>query len=312
MQVIHLEYPNHNLESKPAVAAIGYFDGIHLGHQGVIRKAIERAAERGVLSALITFDPHPREILKKDEITSYITPLPDKMELLQQLGVDLVYVIRFTWEFSQITPEQFISDVLLQLGIIEVVVGFDFRFGKGGAGTPATLREASNGLLQIHVVDPIVNEDMKISSSLIRDTLKLGNMEQISGYLSRPYMLRGKVMHGDKRGREIGFPTANLALSDRYFLPKNGVYGVRVKVLGNKYFGVMNLGLRPTFVQNVTQPSVEIYIMNFDQEIYGQELIVEVLFYIRDEQKFAGITQLIEQINKDIVFANKKFMCYTV
>lgn len=312
MQVIHINYPLDNIDNRPAIAAIGYFDGLHLGHQGVIRKAVNQAAKQNLLSALITFNPHPREVLKKDEIVSYITPLDDKLAIVEKLGIDLVYVIQFTWDFSQITPQQFISEVLLPLGIVEVAVGFDFRFGIGGSGTPETLKDASNGDLQVHVIEPILNENLKISSSLIREMLKLGEINRVNHYLDRPFSLRGIVSHGSKRGREIGFPTANLSLADRYFLPKNGVYGVRVHVGSQSYFGVMNIGIKPTFELDKNIPSVEVHLLNFSGDLYGQHLSVDLLFHIRGEQKFEGIHQLKEQIMRDIVFAKEKFICYTV
>lgn len=312
MQVIHLDYPLKHIEKKAAVAAIGYFDGLHLGHQGVIRKAIERSKAINLASALITFNPHPREVLKKDEITSYITPLDDKLAVLEQLGIDLVYVIQFTWEFSQITPYQFVREVLLPLGIAEAVVGFDFRFGKGGLGTPTTLQEAGDGELDVHVIKPILNENMKISSSLIREQLMLGNIERVNDYLARSFIIRGTVIHGSKRGREIGFPTANIALNDRYFLPKHGVYGVRVNIGSAKLFGVMNIGVKPTFEHGTSRVSLEVHLLDFASDLYDQELAIEVLFYIRGEQKFAGIEQLKEQISNDIMFAKQKFICYTI
>ncbi len=312
MQVIHLDYPITKIDKKSAVAAIGYFDGLHLGHQGVIQKAIDQATERKLPSALITFNPHPREVLKKGEITSYITPLDDKLVILKELGIDFVYVIQFTWDFSQITPQQFVEEVLLPLGIVEVVVGFDFRFGKGGVGTPNTLLEAGNGELSVHVIEPILNENMKISSSLIRELLKQGELERVNNYLSRAYKIRGNVVHGSKRGREIGFPTANIMLSDQYFLPLHGVYGVRVSIGSYKRFGVMNIGVKPTFELGVSHVSIEVHVLDYSNALYDQELEIEILFHIRGEQKFTGIDQLKEQIIRDIVFAKQKFICYTV
>lgn len=312
MQIIHLDYPIIPTEPMPAVAAIGYFDGLHLGHQGVINKAITQAAARGVASALITFDPHPREVLQKDEITSYITPLNDKLSVLEQLGFDIVYVIHFTERFSRISPQQFIDEVLVPLRIVEVVVGFDFRFGKNGSGTPATLEQCSNDQFIVHVVEPIAEGEQKVSSSRIRTKLLEGDIVAVNAFLGRPFKLCGKVQHGSKRGRTIGFPTANIALSERYFLPRNGVYGVRVDVNSKQYYGVMNIGNKPTFETNSNAPSIEVHLLDFNGDLYEKHVCIDVLFFIRDEQKFAGIEPLKEQIFKDIVFAKENFLCYTV
>ncbi len=312
MQIIYLDYPIKHTVQKPAVAAIGYFDGLHLGHQGVIQKAIIQASARGVSSALITFDPHPREVLKKDEISSYITPLREKMKVLEGLGIDLVYVIRFTLQFSQISPQQFIDEVLVSLNIEEVVVGFDFHFGKGGEGTPAILKEFGAGQFDVHVIDPIVEGEYKVSSSYIRQQLLAGNMEVVNQYLGRPFTICGKVIHGSKRGRELGFPTANISLEERYFLPCNGVYGVSVNIGSMRYFGVMNIGIKPTFEAMHVFPSVEVHLLDYEGDLYGQELCVEMLFFIREERKFTGINSLKEQILKDIVFAKENFLCYTI
>lgn len=312
MQVVQLKYPLQKKEYKTAVAAIGYFDGVHLGHQGVIKKAIHQARENNVHSALITFHPHPREILKTDEITHYITPLDDKLEILQQLGLDIVYIIEFTWDFSQISPLQFVKELLLPLGILDVVVGFDFRFGKGGSGTPQTLKEACGGKLGVQVIESIEEQEQKISSSLIRQQLLMGKIEDVNRHLDRPLMWRGTVIHGNKRGREIGFPTANIMLADNYFLPCNGVYGVRVEINNTPFYGVMNIGTKPTFNLAEASPTVEIHLLDFNQEIYGQSVRVALLFYIRSEQKFSNIDSLRTQIALDIVFAKEKFLCYTI
>lgn len=311
MKVIKIDYPLLKGDYSPSVAAIGYFDGLHLGHQGVIKRAIDQARERNLLSSVITFDPHPREVLKKGEITSYITPLADKVEILRQIGIDIIYVIHFTWEFSQISPEQFIQEVLIPLQIAGVVVGFDFRFGKGGAGTPALLKEATQGRLMVEVIDPVRHGEQKVSSSLIREKLKAGEMEEVAHFLSRPFTIKGVVIQGEKRGREIGFPTANLALAEWYLLPQNGVYGVRVDTGSGIYFGVMNIGVKPTF-HSGHPLSVEVHLLDFAENLYDTTLRVEILFPIRPERKFNGIAELREQIDRDISFAKEKFLCYTM
>lgn len=310
MKIVQVEYPYRVGNCDPAVAAIGYFDGIHLGHQGVIRRAIARANERKLTSCVITFDPHPREVLKKEQVHSYITPLPDKLEILKDMGVDLVYVIHFTERFSRISPQTFIEEILYPLQIRGVVVGFDFRFGHGGLGTAELLKELGEDRIEVEVVPPILDAENKISSSLIRAKISAGEMEEVSRYLTRPHRLRGLVIHGAKRGRLLGFPTANMHLSGPYHLPPNGVYGVRVDTGHGTYFGVMNIGVKPTFEsqQNI---SVEIHLLDFHGDLYMVELKAEILFHIRSEQKFHSIEALKAQIHADIQFAKKKFICYT-
>lgn len=309
MQVYHLHFPFEDLPNIPSATAIGYFDGIHLGHQTVIQQCVQLAQEYHIQPALMTFHPHPKEILK-NEILSYITPLQDKIEFVAQLGIEVVYVVHFTYAVSQMSPKDFIDQVLLPLGIQHVVVGFDFRFGREGAGDARTLHHESNGLLKVHIVDPIVRGERKISSSIIREKLLCGEVEEVCEFLARPYTLQGTVVHGQKMGREIGFPTANVALKERYFLPKKGVYGVRVLVGQEKYFGVMNIGIKPTFLSH--ELTIEVHILDFSRELYGEEITIEVLFFIREEKKFVSVEELTSQIKQDIVFAKGKFVCYTV
>lgn len=310
MQVYHLHFPFQNLPKTPSATAIGYFDGVHLGHQTVIQKTVHIANEHELKPALMTFHPHPKEILK-NEVLSYITPLQDKIDLVAHLGIEVVYVVHFTSEVAQMTPNEFINQVLLPLGIQQVIVGFDFRFGRGGSGDAHTLSRESHGALTVHIIDPITREDKKISSSIIREKLLRGEVEKVHECLSRPYTMRGTVVNGEKIGRTIGFPTANIALKDRYFIPKMGVYGVRISIGKEKYFGVMNIGVKPTVSQH-NAVSIEVHILDFSHEIYDEEVAIEMLFFIRDERKFSSIEELTKQIQDDIVFAKGKFVCYTV
>nr|WP_239565392.1 bifunctional riboflavin kinase/FAD synthetase [Brevibacillus fulvus] len=292
----------------PAAAiAIGYFDGVHLGHRRVIQKAIDTAKANGWKSAVMTFHPHPREVLGRAGYTRYLTPLADKLEQLQKMGVDLVYVMNFDIAFSSVYPEEFIEECLLPLHARHVVVGFDFTFGYKGTGTADTLRQLSAGRYSLDVVAPVNRLGERISSTLIREYLHQGDIEQANQFLGRPYKLKGEVVHGDKRGRTIGFPTANVALHSPYLVGKNGVYGVRMTVGGKQYDGVMNVGIKPTFELEKKEKSLEVHLFDFSGEIYGQPVEVELFFFLRDEQKFAGVQALIEQINKDVQMAKDKF-----
>jgi riboflavin kinase/FMN adenylyltransferase len=308
VRTIHLSYPlPHDLEPAPCAIAIGYFDGVHIGHRRVVQKAIDVAKANGWKSAVMTFDPHPREVLGQTGYTRYLTPLEDKLEQLEKLGVDLVYVMRFDISFSSVYPEDFIEECLLPLQCRHVVVGFDFTFGYRGLGTAHALQEMSKGRYSLDIVGPVNRLGEKVSSTIIREYLHHGDVEQTRHLLGRPYKVKGVVVHGDKRGRTIGFPTANVQIAKPYLIGKNGVYGVRFTVDGKRYFGVMNVGIKPTFELEKKEKSLEVHVFDFHDEIYGKDVEVEFLFFIRDEQKFSGVEALIAQIHKDVEMARRKF-----
>lgn len=308
MKAIQVSYPlPHDLEAAPCAMALGYFDGVHIGHRRVIQKAIDAAKANGWLSAVMTFDPHPREVLGQTGYTRYLTPLEDKLEQLEKLGVDLAYVMRFDIPFSSVYPEDFIEECLLPLHCRHVVVGFDFTFGYRGLGTAHTLQEMSKGRYSLDIVGPVNRLGEKVSSTIIREYLHHGDVEQTRHLLGRPFKIKGTVVHGDKRGRTIGFPTANVRVDKPYLIGKNGVYGVRFKVDGKTYFGVMNVGIKPTFELEKKEKSLEVHLFDFQEEIYGKQVEVEFLFFIRDEQKFSGVDALIAQIGKDVELAKRRF-----
>jgi riboflavin kinase/FMN adenylyltransferase len=308
VKVISLSYPlPDDLDPSPCAIALGYFDGVHIGHRRVIQKAIDVAKTHGWKSAVMTFDPHPREVLGQTGYTRYLTPLTDKLEQLDKMGVDVAYVMRFDISFASVYPEDFIDECLIPLGCKHVVVGFDYTFGYRGMGTAQTLQAMSKGRYGLDIVGPVNRLGEKVSSTIIREYLHHGDVEQTRHLLGRPYQIRGVVVHGDKRGRTIGFPTANVHVSKPYLIGKNGVYGVRFTVDGQSYNGVMNIGIKPTFELEKKEKSLEVHIFDFQGEIYGKEVAVEFLFFIRDEQKFAGVDALIAQIQKDVEFAKAKF-----
>lgn len=308
MRTIHLSYPlPEALESVPCALAIGFFDGVHLGHRRVIQKAIDVANANGLQSAVMTFDPHPREVLGQSGYTQYLTPLPDKLEQLEKMGVDVAYVIKFDIPFSAIYPEEFISECVIPLQAKHIVVGFDYTFGYKGMGTALTLQELAKGRYSMEIIGPVNRFGEKVSSTVIREYLHHGDIEQVRHLLGRPYKVKGVVVHGDKRGRTIGFPTANVGLTAPYLIGKNGVYGVRLTVDGVAYNGVMNIGIKPTFELEKKEKSLEVHLFDFSGEIYGKEVQVELLFALRDEQKFSGVDALIAQIRKDVEQAREKF-----
>lgn len=301
MKVIRLQYPiSVEQQYHPCVMAIGYFDGVHLGHRRVIQRAIDEANRISVLSAVMTFDPHPREVLGKTGYNRYLTPLEHKLALIEQMGIDIVYVVHFDIPFSSVYPQDFIEEMLIPLNARHIVVGFDYTFGYRGSGTAHTLQTLAGDRYGVDVVAPVNRYGEKISSTTIRDYLHQGEVEQAALFLGRPYSILGQVVHGEGRGRQIGFPTANLDLTQPYFVPKNGVYGVRVLHNRKEYYGLMNIGIKPTFETERKQKSLEVFIFDLHEDLYDQTLEVSFLQFIREEQKFSGVDALKNQIAQDI------------
>ncbi|MDN7241237.1 bifunctional riboflavin kinase/FAD synthetase [Planococcus sp. N028] len=304
MRIIHLNYPNHLKTEEnlgPLSMALGFFDGVHKGHQRVIGEAIKQAGEKNIKSAVMTFDPHPSLVLggRKEEVF-YITPLQQKMEILKDLGVDVCFIVRFTSEFAQLTPDQFIQYFIKDLNVVHVTAGFDFSFGNFGKGNMGTLEQCSEGMFGVTTIPKQEDGQEKISSTRIRSLLKDGDVEQVCRLLGRPFQIVGTVVNGDKRGRTIGFPTANVEPEIGTFVPGRGVYAVRIQVQEMLYDGVCNIGFKPTFNNpDVKKLTVEVYIFDFNKDIYGEEVRVEWHQRIRDEQKFSGIEELKAQIQRD-------------
>lgn len=301
MQTVELQYPLQNVEPNagPQVLAIGDFDGVHLGHQEVIQRAVQRGAELHMPAAIMTFHPHPRQMLGLDTYTKILTPLAAKQSLLLQLGVNTTYIVNFSETFMRLTPEQFVENILIPLRVNSVFVGFDFTFGHKGAGTPDTLCELAKGRFTVEIVRQFSLHGSKVSSTLVREQLLRGDVREATALLGRPYRLRGTVVHGEARGRTIGFPTANIQVSDPYVIPANGVYAVEALVGSKVYGGVMNIGVKPTFEAELAEPTLEVHLFDFAQEIYGEEVEVSLLAYIRQERKFSSVQELIAQIASD-------------
>ncbi|WP_414703612.1 bifunctional riboflavin kinase/FAD synthetase [Pseudalkalibacillus sp. SCS-8] len=292
---------------KPAAMAIGYFDGIHIGHSKVIQTAKDIADQKGMESAVMTFDPHPSVVLGRERTEKdYITPIKDKETLIGKMGIDRLYIVTFSKAFASLTPQQFVDEFIIGLNVKHVIAGFDFSFGKKGEGTMETLPFHSRGKFEQTVVEKVSIEGEKVSSTLIRSLIEGGQVGDVPTYLGRRYQIRGTVIHGDNRGHTIGFPTANIQLSDTYKLPKTGVYAVRMEVNGEWYDGVCNVGYKPTFRdQQPDKPSVEVHLFSFDATIYGEEVTVEWCENIRSEQKFSSIDELKEQIARDVETAKR-------
>lgn len=308
MEVHHLAYPHQLFENKSNTAyslAIGFFDGVHRGHQAVIQEALDKGKELQIKTAVMTFDPHPSLVLgNSKEQVFYITPLEQKIDILSGLGVDALFVVRFTSDFARLTPAQFVDSFIKKANVKHVTAGFDFTFGAFGKGTMKDMEQLGNVDYTVSVVDKQEMTGDKISSTRIRAELKTGNMEEVMELLGRPYMLIGVVIHGDKRGRTIDFPTANVQPKEGQYTPSTGVYAVKISVQDKWYDGVCNVGYKPTFNNPEDKKlSIEVHIIDFDQSIYGEEVIVHWYKHIRSEQKFNGIEELKTQIGKDKLVA---------
>lgn len=303
MRVIRLTYPFQPKEleflDSRHVLTIGYFDGVHLGHQALINRTKELAKLRNLPSSIMTFHPHPREVLGHVKNARYITPLDEKLKQFERLDIDHTFILTFDQALSKLSPEAFIDQVLIPLKVDSVVVGFNFTFGHLGRGSTALLRDYAGQRFDVSVVRPVHHEDLRVSSTLIREQLHAGQLETVRNLLGRPYHLTGNVVQGEGRGRTIGIPTANLELDDPYVLPPEGVYAVRVILDGSIHQGVLNIGSKPTF-HEAFRSSLEVHIFDFSQSIYGQRLDVEFHAFLRQERKFDSPGQLVEQIRKDM------------
>ncbi|MCS4486302.1 bifunctional riboflavin kinase/FAD synthetase [Staphylococcus americanisciuri] len=303
MEVIEITHPiKHDQYIQEDIAiALGFFDGLHRGHRALFQRLNEVAAERDLKKAVMTFDPHPSVVLNpKQKRTTYLTPLDDKIELLRAEGIDYCLVINFSSRFAEVTPEDFIRDYLVNNHVKVAVAGFDFTFGKYGKGNMAMLQEHTDKIECITVGKQDLKGE-KISTTAIRRNLRQGKLAEVNEALGYRYQVKGTVVQGEKRGRTIGFPTANIQLSDDYVLPAKGVYAVSLKIgTGDKvYRGVCNVGVKPTFHDDLPQIVIEVNIFDFEENIYGERVIVTWHHYIRPEMKFNGIDPLVAQINQD-------------
>lgn len=279
-------------------AAIGNFDGVHLGHREIIKLINDIAIQKSTKSCLLTFEPHPQKVLAGREV-SLIVPANEKLSLLEQAGVDYAVSLRFTKELSQLSAEEFVQDVLIKtLRIKDIVVGPDFMFGKNRSGNADMLKEIGKKYgFETHVINPRKLGDEVISSSMIRQNIVEGNILKLNDLLGYKYFLKGIIVEGEKRGREIGFPTANLD-TQWELLPKPGVYATMSWLGGSQYKSITNIGFRPTFGKN--KLLIETHLFDFSDSVYGEDIRVEFYQRLRDEKKFESVEDLIAQIKLDI------------
>lgn len=278
---------------------IGNFDGVHKGHQKLIRLACSRAKAQGLTSVVVTFDPHPLRVLRSDRTPPFITLTRQKLELISQYGPEVCLLLNFTMEMAKLAPEDFVKKYLLEgVKMKEMIIGYDYHLGKGRAGNFETLTELGKKHgFTVDRLDPVSIEDAIVSSTRIRDLVQAGHVWQARPLLGRFYQVMGEVVHGMNRGgRLLGFPTANLKLMDELF-PKPGVYAIWVEVDNEVYKGVANIGKNPTFGNDAL--SVEAHLLDFNGDLYGREIMVHFVQRIRDEKKFSGIDELKERITLD-------------
>jgi riboflavin kinase/FMN adenylyltransferase len=287
------------------VLTLGNFDGVHLGHQAIVRRAVERARAAGGEAVALTFEPHPLAVLAPERAPPLLGSLHDRLARLRELGIDLTILQRFTRDFAALDPGAFVEDFLLRhLELIQVVVGYNVNFGRRRAGSAETMQALGPRLgFGVEVVGPVEAGGEQVSSTVLREVLQGGDMPRARRLLGRPYALRGRVVVGDRRGRTLGFPTANLHLHPDLLVPPDGVYAVGVEVQGGRYLGVLNVGVRPTFAGR--QRTVEVHVLDFEGDLYRCWMVVHVVKRLRGETAFAGPEALRAAIAADVARARR-------
>lgn len=298
MQVL-TNLPIETETKEPCVIALGNFDGVHLGHRRLLEHGLEQAKRLGVGLDVLIFEPHPLKVLFPERGIQLLSTTQKRLQYLEDLGVRRVYHLPFTLAMANTSPEQFVEDILLPLGVIHAVVGFNYSFGARGKGNPELLQVLGQkhgfevSVLQAQIMDGLV-----ISSSSIRKALLQGNISLAKSLLDRTPCLSGTVVHGEERGRLLGFPTANILPSEDLLIPKRGVYAVRAVLEGKRVLGMMNIGMKPTF-HDLYETMIEVHFFDFAGNLYGCEITVFIEERLRDERKFKGINELIAQLEND-------------
>jgi riboflavin kinase/FMN adenylyltransferase len=291
-----------DVEPAPRAVAIGSFDGVHTGHQKVIGSAVAAGARLGIRSAVVTFHPHPFEVLRPELAPPELSSLARKAALVEELGPDELVVIRFDTAFSQISADDFADHVLREaLGARHVSVGENFRYGHGARGTTETLRAEGGRLgFDVEVVPLFQSGGEPVSSSRIRGLLAAGAVEEAAALLGRPPWLEGAVVRGDGRGRGLGFPTANLSPLPRTPLPATGIYAGSAHLPGSDHAAAISIGYNPTFTDSRDAVRIEAYLLDFDRDIYGSPIRLHLTHRLRDELRFESVDALVEQLRRDV------------
>jgi len=300
---LYTDLENIKLPFQRAVVTIGNFDGVHLGHQQLFREVVNRARQRDGTSVVVTFDPHPLKVLRPGGI-QLISTTPQKIELIRQAGIDALVIIPFNKDFAKTPAREFVDRILIgTIGVCDLVVGYDYCFGRGREGNIDFLRQQGqkNGF-PVTVVEAHYENGVLVSSTKIRELVTAGRMRDVRRLLGRYYQIHGEVQRGRQRGgTEVGFATANLEISEEDLCPKKGVYVTQVMYDGNVYGAVSNIGYNPTFGEN--ELVAETHIFDFNHDIYGRPITINMLRHIRGEKKFDSVAELSAQISKDIKIA---------
>ncbi len=302
MEIINIKNPISDALYN-SVLAIGNFDGVHKGHQQIVRQVLEKAQKAKKAAAILTFEPHPISFFSPASHNYRITPFKLKTALLDDYGVDFVTYADFNEEFSKLSAEDFIKTLLCdKLHASEILTGEDFTFGYKRSGNARILAEFGEkyGYKYTAISDIKDGSGKRYSSSLAREYIAEGRVIEAADILGRPYIIAGKVVKGKAEARKLGFPTANIELKD-YVIPKYGVYNITADIEGQKVKGVANIGVKPTYGNN--EPLLEVHLYNFNADIYGKNISVELNGFIREERKFANLSELQEQIKKDIALS---------
>lgn len=288
------------ISDRKSLVTIGTFDGVHIGHQKILQKLINAANEEGKRSVLLTFFPHPRMVLQKNVAIELLNTIQEKSDLLEKMGLDFLIIHPFSKEFSRLTALDFVRDILMnQLNTSKLIIGYDHHFGKNREGNINQLREYSSLYdFQVEEISAQDIDDVAVSSTKIRTALKEGRLKTANNYLGYEYMLNGIVVNGKKLGGTIGFPTANIHIREEYkLIPKTGVYVIRTNIDGKLYFGMMNIGFRPTV--DGKHQTIEVHIFGFNDDLYNKKLSVSLLYFLRDEERFDSVEHLIKQLKID-------------
>lgn len=299
MQIVR-EIENFEPGAEPIYLALGNFDGLHKGHQKLINEAVTAARNGNGIAAAFVFEPHPIKVLFPERAPKLLVIAQQKAELMEKLGLNLLIYNSFTLAISKCTPEEFVQNILInKLNIKQAFVGFNYTFGHRGVGTPELLRELGKKHgFEVKIIPPVEVNGQVVSSSLIRKALDAGDIKQARAMLGYDPMLEGQVIEGERRGRTIGFPTANLAVSSELNVPGKGVYAARAQIRDRIFQAVVNIGSKPTFHEEYPI-SIEAHLIDFDDDIYGEEMRLYFIDKIRDERRFNNVEELVGQITRD-------------
>jgi riboflavin kinase/FMN adenylyltransferase len=279
---------------------IGVFDGVHAGHRYLLKKLHQRARERNLLSGVITFDPHPQSVLNPNSQLPRLTSLEDRINAFRELGINIVTVLTFTREIAQLSAREFLTLVKKHLKMRGIMVGPDFALGQGREGNIDMVRTLGHKMdFSVEIVSPLAINGEIVSSTLIRQALGQGDMRKVERLMGRYFYLVGKVITSDKRGRVLGFPTANLDIKPQQALPGNGIYATIAKLDGKRFLSATNVGIRPTFGEG--EKIVETHLLNYTGDLYGKDMKIEFVQKLRDEKRFSSLEELKAQIEKDVL-----------